>query len=61
MDFIKALFRDVIENKNYDETLINKYFAENYVQIVDGQELDFETFKKHIRKLKDKDGCTIRR
>src|SRR5690606_27988580 len=54
MDFIKALFRDVIENKNYDETLINKYFSENYVQIVDNQELDFETFKKHIKKLKDK-------
>jgi len=54
MAFIKELFRDVIENKNYDETLINKYFSENYVQIVDNQELDFETFKKHIKKLKDK-------
>ncbi|MDM1296879.1 MULTISPECIES: hypothetical protein [unclassified Sphingobacterium] len=54
MDFIKALFKDVIENKNYDETLINKYFSENYIQIVDNVELDFETFKKHIKKLKDK-------
>lgn len=53
-NFIKALFRDVIENKNYDEKLINKYFSEDYVQIVDDQTLDFDTFKKHIRKLKDK-------
>lgn len=54
MDFIKALFRDVIENKDYDETLVNKYFSKNYIQIVDNVELDFDTFKKHIKKLKDK-------
>jgi len=54
MNFIKALFRDVIENKNYDETLIDKYFSKNYIQIVDNVELDFDTFKKHIKKLKDK-------
>lgn len=53
-DFIKALFRDTIENKNYDEKLIDKYFSEDYVQMVDDQTLDFDTFKKHIRKLKDK-------
>lgn len=53
-DFIKALFRDVIENKNYDETLIDKYFSEDYVQIVDNQTLDFAAFKKHIQKLKNK-------
>jgi len=53
-DFIKALFRDVIENKNYDETLIDKYFSEDYVQSVDNQTLGFETFKKHLQKLKDK-------
>ncbi|MFC6101324.1 hypothetical protein [Olivibacter domesticus] len=53
-DFIKGLFRDTIENKNYDEKLIDKYFSEDYVQMVDDQTLDFDTFKKHIRKLKDK-------
>lgn len=53
-DFIKALFRDVIENKHYDETLIHQYFSEEYVQIVDDQILDFATFKKHIHKLKEK-------
>ncbi|MEZ0453693.1 hypothetical protein ABTW24_19035 [Sphingobacterium thalpophilum] len=54
MDFIRTLFRDVIENQNYDETLINKYFSPNYIQIVDNEQLDFEGFKKHIKKLKDK-------
>lgn len=34
--------------------MINKYFSENYIQIVDNVELDFDTFKKHIKKLKDK-------
>lgn len=53
-DFIKGLFRDTIENKNYDEKLIDKYFSEDYIQMVDDQTLDFDTFKKHIRKLKDK-------
>lgn len=53
-DFIKALFRDVIENKYYDETLIHQYFSEDYVQVVDNQTLNFDTFKKHIQKLKEK-------
>ncbi|SKA37247.1 hypothetical protein SAMN04488128_104244 [Chitinophaga eiseniae] len=53
-DFIKALFRDIIENNNYDETLIHQYFSEDYVQIVDDQTLNFDTFKKHIRNLKEK-------
>ena len=52
--FIKAVFRDVIENEQYDEELICRYFSPNYIQAVDQQVLDFETFKKHIRKLKEK-------
>lgn len=51
---IKAVFTDVIENKNYDESLINKYFSEDYIQIVDNVTLDFNSFKKHIQKLKEK-------
>lgn len=53
-DLIKTLFKDVLENKTYDDTLIHHYFSTSYVQIVDKQVLDFETFKKHIRRLKDK-------
>ncbi|MBK1896189.1 hypothetical protein [Chryseobacterium paridis] len=51
---IRALFIDVIENKNYDESLINKYFSEDYQQDVDNVILDFNSFKKHIQKLKEK-------
>ncbi|MBT2619892.1 MULTISPECIES: hypothetical protein [Chryseobacterium] len=51
---IKAVFTDVIENKNYDESLINKYFSEDYIQSVDNVTLDFNSFKKHIQKLKEK-------
>ncbi|ASK28872.1 hypothetical protein CEY12_01555 [Chryseobacterium sp. T16E-39] len=51
---IRAVFTDVIENKNYDEVLINKYFSEDYQQNVDNVLLDFNAFKKHIQKLKEK-------
>lgn len=51
---IQAVFKEVIENKNYDESLINKYFSEDYIQEVDGVTLDFNSFKNHIRKLKEK-------
>lgn len=44
----------MIEDKDYDETLINKYFSKNYIQILDKVELDFGTFKRHIKKLKEK-------
>lgn len=53
-NLIKAVFTDVIENKNYDESLIDKYFSEDYVQTVDQVTLDFNSFKKHIQKLKEK-------
>jgi len=52
--WIKALFRDVIENEQYDEQLVCRYFSPDYIQVVDQQALDFEAFKKHVRKLKEK-------
>lgn len=53
-DFIKNLFRDVIENEHYDEKLIDQYFSNKYIQNVDNVILDYDTFKKHIQKLKSK-------
>ncbi len=52
--FIRNLFKDVIENECYDEKLIDKYFSDEYVQCVNNVNLDFNTFKKHIQKLKSK-------
>jgi len=52
--FIKNLFKDVIENKEYNDSYIQKYFSETYVQTVNNEKLDFESFKKHILKLKSK-------
>lgn len=53
-NFIKQVFKDVIENPTYDKLLVNKYFNENYIQTVDGQTFDFKKFNKHLIKLKSK-------
>lgn len=53
-NFIKEVFKDVIENSTYNKLLVNKYFNENYIQIVDGHTFDFEKFNQHLIKLKSK-------
>jgi len=45
MDLSEYYSKMLLKNKKYDEMLINKYFSENYVQIVNAKELDFENFK----------------
>lgn len=52
--FIHQLFRDVLENPVFDQLLIEKYFSKEYLQLVDHQQLNYEEFILHIKKLKEK-------
>lgn len=50
--FIQRMFRDVIEQDEFDEQTISRYFSPKYVQRVDGKTLDFHGFSDHLRALK---------
>ncbi|MBP1164443.1 MULTISPECIES: hypothetical protein [unclassified Chryseobacterium] len=52
--FIQQVFSEVLENPVFDELLIEKYFSKNYIQFVDRQQLNYEEFVLHIKKLKEK-------
>ena len=55
-DYKKLLqnaFTAVIENPVHDPALIQKYFSEDYTQLVDGKTLNFETFNRHMEVLKE--------
>ncbi|MGE8513690.1 MAG: hypothetical protein ACN6N7_13365 [Chryseobacterium culicis] len=52
--FIQQVFSEVLENPVFDELLIEKYFSKNYIQFVDRQQLHYEEFVLHIKKLKEK-------
>ena len=57
MEHHKQLIRDafaaVIENPQYDETAIRRYFSPDYVQQVDGKILSFDQFRQHMKVLKE--------
>lgn len=48
-EFLIEGFRAVVEDLNYDERVIRKYFSTGYVQYVDGQVLDFNQFCEHMK------------
>ncbi len=50
--FIKRMFREVIEQDEFDEQTVSRYFSPKYVQRVDGKTLDFHGFSDHLRALK---------
>ncbi len=49
---IKEAFKYVLESSTYDKDLINKYFHPNYVQYVDGKQIDGAQFHEHIKAQK---------
>ncbi|MGN7864374.1 hypothetical protein [Chryseobacterium sp. 22458] len=51
---IEQVFSRILENPVLDETLIEKYFSRQYVQLVDHTRLNYDEFVLHIKKLKDK-------
>lgn len=52
--FIKKAFKDVIENIDADESVIEKYFSKDYKQWVDGHELDYQGFVSHMKAQKQR-------
>lgn len=55
MDYKKRFqecLADVICNPYFDLALVEKYFANNYIQYVDDKTLDYEQFVDHIKNLK---------
>lgn len=52
--FIQQVFKEVLENPVFDELLIEKYFSKEYIQLVDHNQLNYEEFVLHIKKLKEK-------
>lgn len=57
MENYKQLIRDafatVVENPQYDEAAIRRYFSPDYVQQVDGKVLSFDQFRQHLNVLKE--------
>ncbi len=49
---IKTALTEILENIEFDELLIEKYFSKEYIQHVDGKTIDYKNFKDHIRTLK---------
>lgn len=52
--FIAQMFKEVLENPEIDESVIQNFFSKDYIQIVDGHTLDYAHFVQHLRKLKEK-------
>lgn len=52
--FIQQVFKEVLENPVFDESLIEKYFSKEYIQLVDHSQLNYDQFVLHIKKLKEK-------
>jgi len=51
-ELIRNAFKAVVENSTYAPTTIEKYFSHDYRQHVDGEELDFDNFCKHMKAQK---------
>ena len=47
--FVKKSFEAVVQDLNYDETVIREYFSDLYIQHVDGNVLDCEQFCRHMQ------------
>ncbi|MDQ1097171.1 MULTISPECIES: hypothetical protein [Chryseobacterium] len=48
-DLIKDSFKAVVEDLHYSQATVDQYFSKNYRQYVDGKELDYERFCRHMR------------
>jgi hypothetical protein len=46
---VKKSFEAVVEDLNYNESVIREYFSDSYLQQVDGKVLDFEAFCRHMQ------------
>lgn len=51
-EFIREVFRNVIEDMHATEATVGKYFSKEYVQYVDGEMLDYDDFVAHMKAQK---------
>jgi len=51
-NFIKLVFKDVIENIEANEAIISQYFSPNYIQHVNGTVLNYDDFVQHMKAQK---------
>ena len=52
VQIIKGSFREIVENPIFDRRLVDKYFSADYEQHVDGKDLTFANFLKHMEAQK---------
>lgn len=52
-DLIKNCFLALVEQQQYDRSVIETYFSTEYIQCVDGEIFDYSKFMTHIEKLKE--------
>ncbi|MEI8633456.1 hypothetical protein P4S72_18195 [Vibrio sp. PP-XX7] len=50
--WVIAALKTMIDSATVDPKTIGRYFSEDYVQIVDGQTLDYSQFIQHLDALK---------
>lgn len=48
-ELVKQSFKAVVEDMDYNEAVIERYFDAHYRQRVDGKELDFKGFCQHMK------------
>lgn len=52
-EIIFSFFKQVLENGQIGDEVISRFVSPSYTQQVDGKKLDFEDFKKHLRKQRE--------
>ena len=52
-ELVQQSFKEVIEDMEYGEAAIERYFSKDYLQYVDGKELNFKGFCQHLKVLKE--------
>ena len=52
IEIVRGTFREVLEGPNFNTALIAKYFNNGYIQFVDGKELGYNQFVKHVEAQK---------
>ena len=51
---LKQAFQQIFESKEFDETVIQRFFSPHYTQWVDGHELDYQGLCDHLTAQKKK-------
>ena len=50
---VQGCFKNVLENPHWTQEEFDRYFAKNYIQVVDGKFLSYRQVKTHLEALKN--------